>query len=100
GVVGVRAGGGGGFGRGFGAAAAHTDQRSRWLIGWMVFAISFANRHRISLNIKGIGVWSPLVWLSAVRGGDDGEDGVGEHAQRGVPVPRGPAAHLRLVQAD
>src|SRR5213594_3544814 len=36
----------------------------------------------------------------AFAGGDDGEDGVGEHDQGGVPVPGIPAAYLRLVQAD
>lgn len=36
----------------------------------------------------------------AFAGGDDGEDGVGEHDQRGVPIPGVPAADLRLVQAD
>src|SRR3982751_4089123 len=33
-------------------------------------------------------------------GGDDGEDGVGEHHEGDVPVPGVPAAYLRLVQAD
>src|SRR5262245_55212207 len=32
--------------------------------------------------------------------GDDGEDGVGEHGQRGVAVPGGPLADLVLVETD
>ena len=38
--------------------------------------------------------------LPAFPRGDHGEDGVGEHDQRDVPIPGGPLADLRLVQAD
>src|ERR1700755_356214 len=37
---------------------------------------------------------------AAFAGGDDGQDGVGEHDEGDVPVPRVPAAYLGLVQAD
>jgi hypothetical protein len=40
--------------------------------------MSFANRRRISLKVKGISAWSWRV-VVAFAGGDDGEDGVGEH---------------------
>ncbi len=41
-----------------------------------------------------------VVWWSAgaFTGGDDGEDGVGEHDQGGVPVPGVEAADLMFVQ--
>lgn len=38
--------------------------------------------------------------LSAFPRGDDGEDGVGEHDQRGVAIPGLPGADLVLVEAD
>lgn len=67
----------------------------------MVFAISF--REQASDLVEGQRNQRLAVggrYGVAFAGGDDGEDGMGEHHQGGVPIPGVPLADLGLVQAD
>jgi hypothetical protein len=76
------------------------DQCSQWLIGRMMLVISFANRRRISVRLKGNQRRGCCRLVLSFAGGGDGEDGVGEHDQAGVPVPEVPTADRGLVHAD
>src|SRR5215468_3306011 len=69
-----------------GVGLASGTRPRAWLMVWAVVVTSWANRRRISLTDKGTSR-GPVAGAGRVRGGDHGEDGVGEHDQGGVPVP-------------